>query len=238
MSRAAAFFDLDGTLLSANTARMWFQEERRNGRIALSQALEAAAWMGLYGLGLMKPDMALSRAAATVKGEREADMRARLQDFFRQHVATLVAPGGREALAAHRARGEPLVLVTAATEYLAECVAADLGLDAVLAQRFAAENGVFTGELVKPLCYGEGKVILASAWAEEHGVALSESTFYTDSVTDLPLLLAVGKPVAVRPDPRLRREAARRGWPIVRWDPEKPSLRARARSKLRKMRTP
>jgi phosphoserine phosphatase len=95
---------------------------------------------------------------------------------------------------------------------------------AVGAARWAAvepevDAGVLTGRLREPLCIDEGKVHWASAVARELGVRLGECTFYTDDVGDLPFLDLVGEPVAVNPDPRLRREAARRGWRVIDFAP-------------------
>ena len=77
-----------------------------------------------------------------------------------------------------------------------------------------SEDGRLTGEVMPPVCYGPGKVVWGERFAAEHGVDLSASYFYTDSISDLPLLERVGQPVAVNPDPRLRRLARKRGWPI------------------------
>ena len=77
-----------------------------------------------------------------------------------------------------------------------------------------SEDGRLTGAIEPPACYGTGKVVWARRFAAEHGVDLGASYFYTDSISDLPLLEQVGHPVAVNPDPRLRRLATRRGWPI------------------------
>jgi phosphoserine phosphatase len=79
------------------------------------------------------------------------------------------------------------------------------------------ERGCFTGRAVQPLCLGEGKVTRARVLAEAHGFRFEDATFYSDSISDLPLLERVGEPVAVNPDPRLRRVAERRGWRIERW---------------------
>jgi phosphoserine phosphatase len=79
----------------------------------------------------------------------------------------------------------------------------------------AVEHGLFTGRLREPLCIDDGKVHWASTLARELGVRLDECTFYTDDVGDVPLLELVGEPVAVNPDPRLRRVAVRRGWRVV-----------------------
>lgn len=220
----AAFFDLDGTLTVENTGRLWFRREREHGRLHLSQAMEAAFWMGLYGVGLMKADVALTRAVGTLKGLHEDELQERIDVFYAEEVADIYAPGGLDVLQRHRDAGEPVVLLTAATVYLARCVQKDLDLDDVLALRFEkGDDGRFTGELTHPVCYGPGKLELAKAWCEERGIALDDCAFYTDSISDLPMLEAVGRPVAVRPDPRLLRVAKRNGWPVEDWGgPEAP----------------
>ena len=215
---AAAFFDLDGTLTLENTGRMWFQRERAEGRLALGQALEAAFWMGLYGVGLMRADTALSRAVATIKGIDEAALGARIARFYEEEVVGVYAPGGLDVVRTHQQRGEPVVLLTAASTYLARCVQDDLGLSDALALEFAVgPDGRFTGDLVQPVCYGAGKVAHAERWADQHGIDLADCTFYTDSITDLPMLDRVGTPIAVHPDARLARVARKRGWTIEDW---------------------
>jgi phosphoserine phosphatase len=87
----------------------------------------------------------------------------------------------------------------------------------VLASDLEVKNGVFTGSPSLPLCYGEGKVTRATALLSQAGIHLQECVFYSDSVTDLPLLEAVGEPVAINPDPALKRVARRRGWRIEHW---------------------
>ena len=78
-------------------------------------------------------------------------------------------------------------------------------------------DGKLTGKVEHPLCFGHGKLVRARRLAEELGFKLEEAVFYTDSITDLPLLEAVGERVCVNPDPRLRRLARARGWKIERW---------------------
>ena len=248
---AAAFFDLDGTLTRENTGRLWFRRERAEGRLRLGQAMEAGFWLGLYSVGLMRADTALSRAVGTIKGVSEAELGQRIARFYAEEVAGTFAPGGLQAVREHQAKGEPVVLLTAASTYLAGCVLAELNLDGALALGFRTdEAGAFTGELVLPACYGAGKVDHALAWAAARGIDLRDCAFYTDSITDLPMLERVGTPVAVHPDPRLLRVARQRGWPVLDWgglrplDSEAPEIESgrlrrlagRARSRLRAVR--
>ena len=90
-----------------------------------------------------------------------------------------------------------------------------LGIEDYLCTRLDADDGVFTGEIVEPACYGRGKCHWAREYAEKNDVDLSESFFYTDSYSDLPMLRAVGHQRVVNPDPRLRLHASLQQWPIL-----------------------
>jgi len=81
----------------------------------------------------------------------------------------------------------------------------------------ADSAGLLTGEIEPTICYGAGKTARAERWAKEHGGSVAASWFYTDSLSDLPMLEVVERPRIVQPDPRLRRVAVQRGWPILDW---------------------
>lgn len=214
--RAAAIFDLDRTLLQVNSGRLWFRRERAAGRLPLVQAVEAAGWMGLYGLGLMNGELALGRAVRGLAGEPEALITERFEAFYDEELAHTFAPGGVAAVRAHQRAGDPTVLLTSASGVIARRVQADLGLDAALGMEFEVVDGRYTG-VISQLAFGRAKVALAERWAEEHGVDLDQSWFYSDSVTDRPLLERVGRAMVVQPDARLSRLARKRGWPILDW---------------------
>ncbi len=215
-SPIAALFDLDHTILTASSGRLFVRYLRQ--RRAISRRQEAAiwAWSGLYLLGLMDYPHLIARLTADVAGQDEAATWAMCLRWFDEMVVAYISEEARRAIARHRAEGHQVAIVTAATLYAAGPVAAHLGLgDHVLATRLEVQDGHFTGRLVEPACYGKGKVYWAERYATERGIDLSRSYFYTDSVSDLPLLERVGHPVAVNPDWRLRRIARARGWPIV-----------------------
>lgn len=215
--RSAAFFDLDGTLLTVNSARLWVRRERRLGRISFGQLLRAAMFLGGYHLGVLDIEAALEAALAQVKGLREEDLRAETHTWWHEDVRAFIAPRAHGVLDAHRQAGEPLVLLTSSSRYASEQARLDFGLDAALCQGYEVLDGRFTGAPTQPLCYGPGKVVVAEAWAREQGVDLGRSAFYSDSFTDVPMLERVGRPFAVQPDPRLKRLARARGWPILDW---------------------
>lgn len=215
---AVAFFDLDRTVIAMNSASLWLRREVAAGHISRFQAIQAAAWLAGYALGIASLDGALRRAIFTLAGGYAAPVRSRMEAFFREHLREGYRPGALAALADHRRRGDRLVLLTASSSYIAEHVARDLRFDAYLSNELEVDaDGRHTGRTVGELCFGSGKLCHARDYVGRIGQRLEHCAFYTDSYTDLPVLEAIGHPVAVNPDQRLRREALRRGWKIVDW---------------------
>ncbi len=218
MARAAAFFDMDRTVLRVDTGILWMRFLRRRGEISRLTMLRAVGWALRYKLAVIDLHELSRRLVAPLAGTSEAELLAKAALFYVEHVAPHVAARARDRIAAHRSRGDRVALLTASTRYVAEPLAAALGLDGTICSRLEVEDGRFTGRVDPPLCFGAGKIARAERWAEAEGIDLSASTFYTDSYNDLPMLERVGRPVAVNPDGRLARLARRRGWPIEIWD--------------------
>lgn len=215
---AIAFFDLDRTLLAGNSATAWLLFDWRAGRLRLGELVEGVYWLIRYQLGAAKLEQALHQAIATINGLTEQELVTRVEQFYQKAIRGRFRPGGLAALAAHREKGDTLVLLTSGVSYIAERVQRDLKLDDRLSTHLELDaDGKFTGRPVEPLCFGPGKIAHASRYAEQAGVLMSTCTFYTDSASDLPMLELVGHPVAVNPDPRLRRIALRRRWTVVDW---------------------
>lgn len=213
-----AFFDLDQTIFATNSVALWLRREVAAGHVTRWQAVQTAMWVAGYALGVTPLDRAVRTAILTLAGMSAEPVRKRTLAFFEQHLRDAYRPGALSAMADHRRNGDQLVLLTASSSYIAEHVARDLGFDACLCNELEVdEEGRHTGRTVGELCFGTGKLAHARAYAEAVDVPLTECAFYTDSYSDLPMLLAVGLPVAVNPDPRLRREAKRRGWKVVDW---------------------
>jgi HAD superfamily hydrolase (TIGR01490 family) len=213
-----AFFDLDRTLLHGNSARLWVRHEFRRGALRRRDTLRAFAYLAAYRLGVANFEEAIKASIATLEGTRETDLRARSAGFYHREVKPLVRRDARDAIADHRVRGDRLVLLTSSSPYLAAPVMRELALDDALCTRLEVDDrGCFTGRPEGHLCFGSGKVTLADSYASEYGIALKDCVFYSDSFSDLPMLEAVGEPRVVTPDPRLRRVARARGWPIHDW---------------------
>jgi HAD superfamily hydrolase (TIGR01490 family) len=215
---AIAFFDLDKTLLAVNSGSLWIRRELALGHITRLQAMRASLWLARYHMGRVSMQDALLQAMSHLQGRDEQPIRERTIRFYEELVRSQYRPGALRALEEHRSAGDRLVLLTSSSGYMAELVARDLTLDAVLCNRLEVDAaGVYTGRPLGEVCFGEGKRVYAQAYAAQAGVPLSACAFYTDSYSDLPVMEVVGRPVAVHPDRRLRREALRRGWPVVDW---------------------
>lgn len=218
ISSTAAFFDLDRTLISINSGFDYALYERRRGRITFLQFLRASAWLGLYHLSIIDMQRAFAEAVRHYRGAHAEDLRQITAEFFEEHVAHTIQPGARRILDEHRHQGHELVLLTASSPYMSELAAETLQLDDWICNRFPTDDdGRLVGCFERPMCYGQGKVHRARRWAQGRDVDIEESYFYTDSYSDLPMLEQVAHPRVVNPDPRLRREAIRRGWPIEDW---------------------
>lgn len=210
-----AFFDIDGTLIARNSAPLYMAHLRRTGQARRRDLLQTLYHLGRYKLGLLDVERALALSLGWVRGRDEEAVRADAEAWYREDVRPWVYPAMAATVAAHRGAGHVPAILTSATRYLAEPLAADLGIDHLIVTRLVVAEGRFTGEAVRPVCYGRGKTYWAERFATAEGIDLGRSYFYTDSITDLPVLERVGEPRVVNPDPRLRRAAVRRGWPVL-----------------------
>jgi HAD superfamily hydrolase (TIGR01490 family) len=173
--------------------------------------------MAKYHLSLIDLQHVAVRLAEQMKGKLERDFAERCRKWVENEVLPLVVPGARPQIEKHRAEGHVLAILSTSPTYVTRPLGEALGIEEVVSTQFEVEDGQFTGRLVGPACVGKGKVHWAEALGERREVDLAQSWFYTDSYTDLPMLERVGNRVVVNPDPRLRRAAKRRGWPVENW---------------------
>jgi HAD superfamily hydrolase (TIGR01490 family) len=213
--RVAALFDMDNTLLRVETGMSWVRFLYRRGELSSRMVAKALYWQALYKLAVLDMDAVFTRLVETMRGDSEAEMIAKCDLWYRQHVAPEVAPAALAAVERHREAGHLVVLATGSTQYAARPVARGVGIEHVLSSELEVADGIFTGRPAA-FCFGHHKVTLAERWAERHAVDLSASYFYSDSYNDLPMLERVGTAIAVNADARLRRHARRRGWAAPR----------------------
>lgn len=208
-----AIFDIDGTLVPGSSERMFY-------RYLLGRGLQGPRQVGAYlwfwaryfrRYGLLTH----KKNKAYLAGLAVEEVAACAGGFVSERLARELLPGVVSRLAAHRARGDVVLLMSGTLECIAQPLAARLGADAVRATICAESAGRYLAEPPTRHPFGEAKARLARDFAAERGLALAEATAYADSSDDLRLLKAVGRAVAVRPDRGLLRAARKRGWPII-----------------------
>ena len=215
--RHLVLLDLDKTLLSCNSASLWIKREHKLGYISTWQLLQSVGWLTMYHLGKADVSMFLHKAAEWVSGELESDLQQRTEDFWFETIQYAIRPEVDEVLNWHREQGDVLALLTASSNYLSDLVASHLGIQHILCNRMLSNEGVLTGAMQTPLCFGSDKVLHAQMLSNELNIDWREGYFYTDSYSDFDVLNSVRYPRVVCPDPRLERVAKNRGWKILRW---------------------
>jgi putative phosphoserine phosphatase/1-acylglycerol-3-phosphate O-acyltransferase len=226
----AAFFDLDRTILLGPSSTE-INDALVAAGLAPDRKLPGIGVLGEFyrRFGETIPFMALARAAAIASRGWSADAAAVAAEQAAKALEAKVAPYARALIAEHQAAGRPAVLASTSPEHLIRPLADDLGFDDVVATRYSVEDGKFTGGLDGGFVWATGKLDAVRRWASSHGVSLADSYAYSDSIYDVPLLSAVGHPVAVNPDPRLRVASLALRWPQLWLDvpPGVPKLAGR-----------
>jgi putative phosphoserine phosphatase / 1-acylglycerol-3-phosphate O-acyltransferase len=218
---AVAFFDLDRTLIAGYSilaiARETAEQGARRGKLAQSaQVIRDMLKHKVYSSGSNYHRL-VRRISKTLSGVSETTLCELGEQAYRKHLAKALY---REAIAlveTHRAAGHKLVIVSAASRYQIEPVARVLGIDEIYCTRLEVVDGHFTGKVVAPLCFGEGKLLAARRSARQHKASMKHCWFYSDSSDDLPLLRKVGHPVAVNATDKLGALARASNWPQLQF---------------------
>jgi putative phosphoserine phosphatase / 1-acylglycerol-3-phosphate O-acyltransferase len=214
----AAFFDLDRTLLAGGSGPVFAETLARLG-VKTPKIPGQEFLFKLFDLvGESYLVMQLARQASSRSRGLDRAMVQASAELAADTLYARIQPYVPAVLAQHRASGDLLVLATTSPYDLVSPLARRLGFDAVVATRYAENEGLYTGDLDGGFVWGPGKLAAISQWADRNDVELSQSAAYSDSVFDLPMLSAVGRPVAVNPDYRLRAVATLRRWPIRSFD--------------------
>jgi HAD superfamily hydrolase (TIGR01490 family) len=219
-SRGAAFFDLDKTLIEGSSAIHFGRAAYKAGVLSRRQIL-GDVWANveyrLKGSTDEATEELRGRILDAIAGQRVVDL-ARLGPDVLSTLLPRVYPEMLRTAYAHQDAGRPAFIVTAASQEIAELLARVLVFDGGIGMRSEIRDGVYTGRLDGPTTYREGKAEAIRQVAREQGIDLAESYAYSDSESDLPMLQAVGHPVAVNPDAELARIAGQEGWQIIRFD--------------------
>ncbi|KGM09172.1 HAD family hydrolase [Cellulomonas bogoriensis] len=212
--RAAAFFDLDKTIIATSSATAFSRPFLAGGLLTRGDVLRTAYAHFLFVLGRADADQTerlRAHLSAMVTGWDVAQVSAIVNETLHLHIEPTVYAEAVELIAAHKAAGRDVVVVSASGSEVVTPIARLLGADHVIATRMEVVDGRYTGEIAF-YAYGENKATAVRELAAERGYDLERSHAYTDSITDVPMLQAVGHGAVVNPDRALRRLAVEHGW--------------------------
>ncbi len=235
MSAAAAFFDLDKTIIAKSSTLAFGRPFYRGGLINRRAVLKSTYAQLVYLLGgadAAQMDRMRDYLAEMCAGWDAAQVQQIVDETLHDLIDPLIYDEAAALIEAHHADGRDVVIVSSSGEEIVRPIGAMLGADHVIATRTVIENGRYTGE-VAFYAYGPHKAEAIRELAAREGYDLPSCYAYSDSATDLPMLETVGHPHAVNPDRALRREAVERQWPVLEFARPVP-----LRSRLPRLSTP
>ena len=214
--KSVAFFDLDKTIIATSSAYVYGKEFMNSGLItpieAFYMSMAKASYM-FSGHSSQQMDASKDQLSHLVTGWDVEEVKKIAVETMHNVVAPTIYAEARDLINRHRGLGREVVIISASASTLVEPIAAEMGVKTVIASQLEEKDGKFTGKM-QFYCNGPAKAQAISKLAADNGYDLSQSFAYSDSITDLPMLEAVGTPVAVNPDRALRKIARERSWEI------------------------
>jgi len=215
---AAAFYDLDGTLVRTNLVHSYLYTAMNEASLA---RMVTKTLGGVMRLPLFWAVDQLDRLAFNellfkqYAGQWEDRLLEFAQDHFEKVLKPNIYPGAYELVETSKKRGLKQVLISGNMDIMVRPLAEHLGFDDMITNRLEFKNGKATGQLVPPVLAGANKARFLQEYGRKHGIDLLDSYGYSDSFSDYPMLAVLGRPAAVNPDFRLRRAARSFDWPVI-----------------------
>ncbi|MFA6015732.1 MAG: HAD family hydrolase [Gallionellaceae bacterium] len=214
-----ALFDLDNTLLSGDSDFEWSQFLIETGIIDRELfEVKNQAFYDQYKAGTLDIFEFLDFQLKPLSRHSRHVLNTWHEEFMRNKIRPMMGEAARELVNKHRYAGDLCVIITATNRFVTEPIAREFGVKHLIATNPEEIDGEFTGRVEGIPSFREGKITRLESWLSERDQGWSsfaESTFYSDSLNDLPLLEKVNKPVAVDPDATLRAYAQQHGWPVI-----------------------
>ena len=212
-------FDLDNTLLNGDSDFEWSQFLIRIG-VLDRELFEAKniAFYEHYKAGTLDIQEFLDFQLKPLSRHARKTLDEWHQRFMREQALGMITQTARDLVNRHRAAGDICVIITATNSFVTAPIAREFGVEHLIATEPEHKNGEFTGNVADVPCFREGKITRLENWLAQQGWALesfADTTFYSDSLNDLPLLTKVKNPIAVNPDDTLRQHAAQHGWQVM-----------------------
>ena len=211
-----AIFDLDNTLIAGDSDHLWGEFLIEQGVVDRdTYRRENDRFFQEYRDGTLDIHEFLRFSLQPLSEHPLSRLQTWHRQFMREKIEPILLPAATRLLEKHRQDGAILLIITATNRFVTAPIAERLGVDELLATEPEFRDGAYTGEVIDPPCFRDGKVRRLEQWLKQKGANLAQSWFYSDSHNDLPLLEQVSYPVAVDPDDTLRQHAEMKGWPMI-----------------------
>jgi HAD superfamily hydrolase (TIGR01490 family) len=210
-----AYYDLDHTILKGNSATQLVETARQRGVMTPAQYRHALYLSILYKMNIGDPVKMINRMLGWLDGLEEEKVRTLCQEVFKTDLMHAIRPEILKSMDQHRANSGAVVLLSSATAPICEPVSEYLGMDDLICTHLSSENGILTGRTEGRLVYGEEKKRRLIQHCTDYGFDPAEAWYYGDSHTDIPVMKAVGHPVAVSPDKLLLKTARALQWSVI-----------------------
>jgi len=213
---ALILFDLDDTLIAGDSDYSW-GEFLTTKKIVDSAHFkrENDRFYRDYQLGKLDILAYLKFSLAPLALLSKTDLETLHREFMQEVIEPMWLPKADILLKEHRQKEDTLMVITSTNRFIVEPICKKLGIENLIATELEERNDRFTGQVSGTPSFQEGKIVRLNSWLDTSDFILEESSFYSDSINDLPLLKAVGRPIAVDPCPKLKEEALLRGWEII-----------------------
>jgi HAD superfamily hydrolase (TIGR01490 family) len=217
MKKYVAFFDLDLTLITGVSGKILMQQSYKNGIMSTSHIFRGIILSILHKLNLMNPDKIMDKMVSNLKGISESTIENLINKIFDEYFKNAIRVQAKPEIKKHKNNHGKTVILSASLPYICEPLKEILKMDEVICSSLEVENGIFTGKPNGNFCFGKEKYLRAIQYCEENNFSFTDAYFYSDSISDLPLLQVVGNPMCVCPDDNLRQIANKCGWTICAW---------------------
>ena len=217
-TKAAAFYDLEGTLVSTNLVHtLAFYARRQQGVLkTVRKSVSTLAKLPLFGAtDLYSRNVFNEFFFQSYKGESQDRLRYFSEELFEDVLKPAIFSGTRELIAQSKKIGQRQIVISGALDFTIARLCEYLEIDEFVSNRLEFVNGYATGRILPPVMASATKAKWMREYAERHDINLSESYAYSDSISDLPMLSIVGHPVAVNPDFRLKQTARQHDWAVL-----------------------
>jgi HAD superfamily hydrolase (TIGR01490 family) len=211
------FFDLDHTLVNANSGKLLVKVAYEKRIMTLTGIIKALWLSFLYNLNLKNTENIISEMVKWLAGVPQSTVSELSSEVFKKHLLTSIPEEVNSEIKMHKDKNAAIVILSSALLPICRKVADYLDLDDVICTELEVEGNCFTGRPSGKICFGNEKLFRLKKYCEKINSKISDAWYYGDSISDLPVLTIVGYPVCINPDRQLMKKAREKNWIIFNW---------------------